>query len=117
MWNDPQQHTRLPRLVRYGAGIALLVLLPMLLSLVPGLSATYLLYVICLALIYSMVAVGLNLLIGYAGQFSLGHAGFLALGAYTSAILTQRFGWHFILALPTAGLLTAAIGFLLGLPA
>jgi branched-chain amino acid transport system permease protein len=121
MSSGPQQRAyvpaHLPRLVRYGAGAALLVLLPMLLPLVPGLSANYLLYVLSLALIYSMVAVGLNLLIGYAGQFSLGHAGFLALGAYTSAILTQRFGWHFVVALPSAGLLAALVGFLLGLPA
>jgi branched-chain amino acid transport system permease protein len=108
---------RIPRLLRYGVGALALVLLPILLPLVPGLSASYLLYLICLTLIYALVAVGMNLLIGYAGQFSLGHAGFLAIGAYASAILTQRFGWHFILALPAAGLFAAAIGFLLGLPA
>ncbi|HET9223629.1 MAG TPA: branched-chain amino acid ABC transporter permease [Roseiflexaceae bacterium] len=108
---------RLPQLLRYGAGALILVLLPLLLPLMPGVSANYLLYLLCLTLIYALVAVGLNLLIGFAGQFSLGHAGFLAIGAYTSAILTQRFGWHFVLALPAAGLFTAAIGFLLGLPA
>src|SRR5262245_36350902 len=116
---QPDAHVvnRLPPVLVYSAGGLALVLLPMLLPLIPRLSASYLLYLICLTLIYALVAVGLNLLIGYAGQFSLGHAGFLAVGAYTSAILTQRFGWHFIVALPAAGLLTAAIGFLLGLPA
>jgi branched-chain amino acid transport system permease protein len=114
---DVRVVTHLPRFLLYGAGALAFVLLPALLPLVPRLSASYLLYLICLTLIYALVAVGLNLLIGYAGQFSLGHAGFLAVGAYTSAILTQRFGWHFIVALPAAGLLTAAIGFLLGLPA
>jgi branched-chain amino acid transport system permease protein len=108
---------RLPQLLRYSAGALVLALLPVLLPLAPGLSANYLLYLICLTLIYALVAVGLNLLIGYAGQFSLGHAGFLAVGAYASAILTQRLGWHFVLALLAAGLFTAAIGFLLGLPA
>jgi branched-chain amino acid transport system permease protein len=114
---DARVVIRLPQFLLYGAGALALVLLPVLLPLIPRLSASYLLYLICLTMIYALVAVGLNLLIGYAGQFSLGHAGFLAVGAYTSAILTQRFGWHFIVALPVAGLLTAALGFLLGLPA
>jgi branched-chain amino acid transport system permease protein len=109
--------TRIQRLALGGSGAMFFLLLPVLLPLVPRLSASYLLYLICLALIYALVAIGLNVLIGYAGQFSLGHAGFLALGAYTSAILTQRLGWHFVFALIAAGLLTAAIGFLLGLPA
>lgn len=95
-------------------GAAVLLALPLALE---GLGRAYLLYVIALALIYGIVALGLNLLIGYAGQFSLGHAGFLAIGAYTSAILTQRYHWHPVLALPAAGLLTAAVGCLLGLPA
>jgi branched-chain amino acid transport system permease protein len=42
----------------------------------------------------AVVCVGLNLLIGYAGQISLGHAGFFALGAYASAILTAKYGWN-----------------------
>ena len=92
-------------------------LLPPLLGVLPGVPVGYVLYLVCLALVYAIVALGLNLLIGYAGQFSLGHAGFLAIGAYASAVLTQRFGWPFLLALPAAGLLTAGVGFLLGLPA
>ncbi len=107
----------LERAVTYGAGLIIALALPWLLGRIPGMAVGYVLYLVCLGLIYAIAALGLNLLIGYAGQFSLGHAGFMAIGAYTSAILTQRFGWHFILALPTAGLLTAAIGFLLGLPA
>ena len=101
----------------YALGAIVLLTLPWLLARIPGLAAGYLLYLICLGLIYGIASVGLNLLIGYAGQFSLGHAGFVAIGAYTSAILTQRFGWHFVTALLAAGLLAAAIGFLLGLPA
>ena len=51
------------------------------------------------------IAVGLNLLIGYAGQISLGHAGFVGLGAYASAILTSRYGWP-----PVAAMLAAMAG-------
>jgi branched-chain amino acid transport system permease protein len=98
-------------------GAAAALALPWLLGLVPGLAVGYVLYLLNTALIYGIVAIGLNLLIGYAGQFSIGHAGFVAVGAYASAILTQRYGWHFVLALPAAGLLAAAVGFLLGLPA
>lgn len=100
-----------------GVAAVLVLLLPWLLGLFPGAPVSYILYLVCLALIYAIVALGLNLLIGFAGQVSLGHAGFLAIGAYASALLTQRLGWPFILALPTAGLVTGAVGFLLGLPA
>lgn len=82
-----------------------------------GAAVSFVLYLVSLALIYGIVAIGLNLLVGNTGQFSIGHAGFLAIGAYTSAVLMQRAGWQFVLALPAAGLLTAAVGFLLGLPA
>lgn len=98
-----------------GLGVAGLV--PIFLGLFPGIPLGYVLYLVSLGLIYAIVALGLNLLFGYAGQFSLGHAGFFAIGAYTSAILTARVGVPFIIALPSAGLFTAAIGFLLGLPA
>jgi branched-chain amino acid transport system permease protein len=67
-----------------------------------------------LAGINAIVCVGLNLLIGYAGQISLGHAGFFGLGAYASAILTGRYGWPAFGALAAGaafvGVLAAAIG-------
>ena len=44
--------------------------------------------------LHAILAVGLNLLMGYAGQISLGHAAFFGLGAYCSAILTTRYGWN-----------------------
>lgn len=58
--------------------------------------------------LHAILAVGLNLLMGYAGQISLGHAAFFGMGAYTSAILTTRFGWPGLLAL-VAGLLVAGL--------
>lgn len=103
--------------VLYLLGLCAVLFLPALLGLIPGIPLGYVLYLVSLGLIYAVVALGLNLLFGYAGQFSLGHAGFFAIGAYTSAILTARAQVPFILALPAAGFLTAAIGFLLGLPA
>ncbi len=64
-----------------------------------------------------IVAIGLNLLVGYTGQISLGHAGFFALGAYGTVILMAKAHLPFLLALPLASLVAALFGFLLGLPA
>ncbi len=67
-------------------------------------------------LIYSIVGLGLMLLVGFTGQISLGHAAFLALGAYTEALLQAR-GVPFLLSLPCAALFCAAVGWVVGLPA
>src|SRR5512134_474522 len=66
--------------------------------------------------IYSIVGLGLMLLVGFTGQISLGHAAFLAVGAYTEALLAAA-GWPFWLTLPCAALLAAAVGIVVGLPA
>jgi len=59
---------------------------------------------------------GLNILTGYCNQVSLGHAGFMAVGAYTSAILCANFGWSFWAALPCAALAAGLVGIIFGLP-
>ncbi|BCO29756.1 hypothetical protein MIZ03_4680 [Rhodoferax lithotrophicus] len=63
--------------------------------------------------INAVIVLGLNLLIGFAGQISLGHAGFLGIGAYATAILSTHFGWHPLLAMAAgaaaAGLLAAMV--------
>ena len=61
-------------------------------------------------------ALGLNLLVGYTGQISLGQGAFLAIGAYGSGLLTLRMDLPFWLSIPLAGLLTAAAGLIIGLP-
>jgi len=66
---------------------------------------------------WAIVALGLNLLTGYNGQISLGHGAFVAVGGYTSAILMFDHGWPFWATIPIAGLLTGAVGFLVGVPA
>ncbi len=63
-----------------------------------------------------VAATGLNILIGYCGQLSIGHAGFMAVGAYTSAILTGKAGVPFLAALLCAGLMAGAIGLVFGMP-
>ena len=65
---------------------------------------------------YAIVALGLNLLTGFNGQISLGHGAFIAVGAYTSAILMFDHGWPFWATIPVGGLATGALGFLVGVP-
>ncbi len=76
----------------------------------------YTLYILSLIAINSIVAIGLNILVGYTGQISLGHAGFFAIGAYSCVLLMVKAGLPFIIALPAAGFISAGFGFLLGLP-
>lgn len=66
--------------------------------------------------IYAIVAVGLMLLAGFTGQFSIGHAAFMGVGAYTEAWLSAR-GWPFPVSLACAMGLSAAVGVVVGLPA
>ena len=61
-------------------------------------------------------ALGINLLTGYTGQVSLGHAAFLGIGAYSTAILSSRFGIPFWIALPFSGLIAAISGLMIGIP-
>lgn len=61
-------------------------------------------------------AIGLNLLVGYTGQISLGHGAFLAIGAYTSALLTGKLGVPFFVSLPLSGLMAAGLGMIIGIP-
>ena len=63
-----------------------------------------------------IAATGLNLLVGYCGQLSIGHAGFIAVGAYTSAVLTNKFELPFLVGLLCAGLMAGIIGLIFGLP-
>ena len=70
-----------------------------------------------LALIYAIAVLGLNLLVGYSGQISLGHGAFFALGAYTGAILLDRTSIPHLLTIPAAALVCFAAGLALGLPA
>lgn len=82
----------------------------------PWLFPEYWLAQLTFVLIYAIVALGLMLLAGFTGQFSIGHAAFLGVGAYTQAVLTNM-GWPFPIALVCAALLSALCGVIVGLPA
>ena len=74
----------------------------------------YYLHLFIVAAIFVVVALGLDLIVGYVGQLSLAHAAFFALGAYTSALLFLRLKWSMWIGLPAAAILTGLTAFALG---
>ncbi len=78
--------------------------------------SSYLITVATIIAIYAIVVCGLNVIVGFAGQISLGHAAFFGIGAYASAILTTKAALSFWAALPLVILISGLIGLLLGLP-
>ena len=104
------------QLVRHGGQVFWYGALMLLLLAAPWLFAEYWLAQLTFVLIYAIAGLGLMLLAGFTGLFSLGHAAFLGVGAYTQAVLTNM-GWPFPLALACAAGLSAAVGLVVGLPA
>jgi len=93
------------------------VILLMVLSVIfPFLASAFLLDLASQVLLANIGAIALMLLTGYAGQISLGHAGLIAAGAYTTAILFKEFEAPFWVTLPASGLVGAVLGFIFGLP-
>ena len=91
--------------------LILLLSLPLWLPLIPLLGTEILsLRVINSMGIYIIAVLGLQIMMGYCGQLSLGHAAFMAVGGYASAIFTSRFGFPFWVALPLAGLMAGLVG-------
>ncbi|MGH7275421.1 MAG: branched-chain amino acid ABC transporter permease [Candidatus Rokuibacteriota bacterium] len=83
----------------------------------PWVSPRYFVFLASLIVVNAIVAIGLNLLSGYTNQLSFGHAGFLAVGAYTAAIVATRWpGLPVVAALLAAALVTALVGLVLGVP-
>lgn len=101
-------------LKRHGllAGIlVVLIILPMLTS------SGYYHYLMGLAGVYTILAVSLNLLTGFSGQISLGHGALMAVGAYSSALLSTKLDFPIFFSLLAAGLITGLLGLALGFPA
>lgn len=83
----------------------------------PFLVKGFVTFQLTMMLVYAIAIMGLNLLTGFNGQFSLGHGAFYAIGAYTAAILMEQVGVSYLWTLPAAGAVCFAAGFLFGLPA
>ncbi len=104
-------------LVRGATGWVLLLAFLGFLALLPRIAPGYFIFSMTQVAISAIVAIGLNLLVGYTGQISLGHAAFVAIGAYTAAVLELKLHVPWGAALLASGLVAAAFGFLVGLPA
>ncbi len=86
------------------------------LILFPFLSSPYLLFLGCMVGIAVISATGLNILVGLTGQISLGHGGFMGVGAYTAVWFADNLGMPVFLTIPLAGMMTAGVGMVVGLP-
>jgi branched-chain amino acid transport system permease protein len=104
------------KLAKHGGHIFWYSLLGLGLLLAPWIMEEYWLAQLTFVLIYAIVGLGLMLLAGFTGLFSLGHAAFLGVGAYTEAVMVNA-GVPFPISLACAGLLSAAVGMVVGLPA
>src|SRR2546426_9698377 len=98
-------------LARYSAlgVVAVLVLLPLALD-------SHAMSLVNLMLLASIGAIGLNILVGYTGQVSLGHGAFMMVGSYTAALVTLRLGAPFWVGLPAGGAEAAPLGTFFGVP-
>lgn len=106
----PARETRAGAAVALIAGAAVIVALPFV-------AKSFLIFQLTMAVIYAIAILGLNLLTGFNGQFSLGHSAFFAIGAYTAAILMEHADIAYYWTVPAAGLICLMVGFLFGLPA
>ena len=104
------------RLAKHGGQVFWYAALLLALLLAPAIVSEYWLAQVTFILIYGIVGLGLMLLSGFTGQFSLGHAAFLGVGAYAQAALTGA-GVPFALAIAAAAGIAAAVGVIVGLPA
>ena len=95
-----------------GGVVTLLVL-----CLLPFLVKNYRVFQFNLVIVYSLAVLGLNILTGFNGQFSLGHGAFYAIGAYVTAILMDQAGMPYWATLPVAAIVCFVFGFLMGFPA
>lgn len=97
-------------------GLAIgLVALPFLVKMIAG--NQYPLLIMCIILIYVMAVTGLDILFGYSGQISLGHAAFFTIGAYTTGLLNLNFHIPLLFTIPAGAILAAGIGAVLAYPA
>ena len=77
---------------------------------------SYIMNIVVKVMIYITLALGLNILVGYVGLVSLGQAGFVAVGAYTTTVLTKAYGWNFFASLLLCVVVSAIVGILIGMP-
>ena len=86
-------------------------------SAMPSVADSYAVFLIATISLTAIACIGLNVLLGLAGQISLGHIGFMAIGAYTTVLLMEKAGWPYLAATAAAIVLVSVVGGLLAMPA
>ncbi|MBF0530183.1 MAG: hypothetical protein HQK55_13110 [Deltaproteobacteria bacterium] len=94
-----------------------IVLVLAVLIVIPYLASDYIIYIVVLAMLYAMLSGSFDLLVGYTGPLSFCPAAFYGVGAYTSALLTMKWGLSFWLALPLSGVIVFIFAVIIGYPA
>jgi len=105
---------KLPVVVRV---VVAAVLTAVFLYVIPFVIPSYLVSQFATVLVFAIAIVGINLVTGFGGAITLGHAAFVALGAYTTAILVVRYGWNPYATIPVSAVLSWVAGWCLGFPA
>ena len=106
MYGNPPFRRLAPLLLLLAMGFAL-----------PGLVPQYFLYIANYLMTFAVLAIGLDLLLGWAGQFAFAHIAFYGVGAYATVLLQTRLSLPFVLAMPLAALLAGLLGMLIAFPA
>ena len=116
--SEPQPDIRpeIPGILPDGAMKLLVLLLVAVLAALPLFGSSYMLDVANRTCIAVIGALGLNILTGFTGQISLGNAAFMAIGAFATGYLGTRFGINTLYTIPLAGLITALLGMVIGIP-
>jgi branched-chain amino acid transport system permease protein len=105
-----ERNIKMLNLVLLVVGALVLIILPIFMS-------SFLIFQTTQIMIYVIAIMGLNLLVGFSGQLSLGHGAFFAVGAYSAGILMNSFEIHYSIAIVTAGLIAFLFGIMFGIPA
>jgi len=109
--DEQKQHMKRQTLIAAAIGVAALVAFPL------GIENPYYIHLVETIMIYAIVLFGLDIVVGYTGQVSLGHAGLFGIGAYTAGVLVMKLAAPLWITLPAAIAVTAVFGALLALPA
>ncbi len=96
--------------------VVAIVAILLVMAVAPQIFGAYITVILTNALLYAILALGLNIVVGYAGLLDLGYAAFFAVGAYSVGILTTEFGWNFWATLPVAVVAAAVAGVVIGGP-
>jgi branched-chain amino acid transport system permease protein len=103
--------------MRPGVNYLIIAVLVVVAFVIPLFATSFVTFQLTEVLIYGLAILGLNLLTGFNGQFSLGHSAFYGIGAYTAAIMIHNYELSYLWTIPAAGGVCFVIGFLFGLPA